>query len=166
MDRSCGQTNLPYYHLRIFRIIIYAMRCCVGTEISREILYARRNHLGVKKEKNLRTEKLPKVYQNGYCGKEEGMFVANPKSYNRLLEDVAEASRGGNSFNLRELMCPSTGANLKKRDAVDTSVASMAPDSIKYALDENTYKYLMLVVQRIEDADLTKSTSELGGGIL
>jgi hypothetical protein len=149
--------------VRIFHTIIYAMRCCVGTQLSREILYARRNCLGVKKEKNLRTEQLPKVYQNGSCGREEAIFVANPRAYNRLLEDVAEASRGGNSFNLRKLMCPTTGANLKKRDSVDAPVAFMTPDSIKYALDENTYKYLMLVVQRIQDADLTKSTSELGG---
>ena len=35
-------------------------------------------------------------------------------------------------------------------------------DSAKYALDEKTYKDLMLMVHKVENADSTKSTRELG----
>jgi hypothetical protein len=146
--------------VRLFRTIIYAMRFCVGNDSSRAVLYEQRSRL-CQDGGALRT-----VF-DGSCSKEERYFSMRPAAYNRLLEEVAEASRGGSAFNLRALMCRKDGAKKQSHHTTTTLAATDATSDIpsqdndKYALDETTYKQLMLMVQRIEHADSTNSASAL-----
>jgi len=149
--------------VRVFRTIIYAMRFCVGTDAARAILYDERTRLchngcGIQ---------VPSAFE-GSCSNADRFFSMRPMAYNRLLEHVGEASRGGNSFNLRELMSSTTCGNKTEPPAgkpfAKTKDIEVIPihENVKCALDEKTYKKLMGLVQRIEHADSTKATSDLG----
>ena len=122
--------------IQVFRTIIYAMRFCVGSDAARVILYERRLRV--------RTTATPRI--EGSCSKQARPFSTRPMAYKRLLEDVKKTRRSSEST-----------VGVKK----DTSVPPRE-DNFNYALDEDTYNNLMLMVQNIEHADSTMSTHQLG----
>ena len=122
--------------IQVFRTIIYAMRFCVGSEGARVTLYEQRLRL--------RTTATPRI--EGSCSKEERYFSTRPMAYKRFLEDMKK-SRGSSE----SVFHGNKGKTIPPRG-----------DSFHYALDEDTYNRLMLMVNNIEEADSTMSTLQLG----
>ena len=181
LQEAVNDESFDWRHvIRVFSTIAFAMRNCVGTEVSRGILYARRNGMDLKGKKGknvdkknaakkkidkLRAHQLPNP--NGCCGKEEGHFVARPKAYSRLMSLVENDSRGGKCLNLHKLMGFASDMDRNESGSTETSDGVedgnvYLTDDIKYALDETTYIRLKSMIRCISDADLTKSTSQLG----
>ena len=158
--------------LRLLRTMIYAMRFSVGSDAARDILYKQRmgdreqEHYGIVKKTG--RQGVARVFSESSCAKEEQFFISKPRAYTRLMEDVAEASRGGSQFDLGDVIKSNDGARTMsgKNNTIFDTVASNGDASstggIKHALDEKTYADLMSMVHKVENADSTKSTRELG----
>ena len=157
--------------LRLLRTMIYAMRFSVGSDVARDILYKQRLH-GREQGHNdtvkvSRQQVAPRVFSDSTCAKEEHYFISKPRAYNRLMEDVAQASRGGSQFDLGEVIrkddAPKKrGRNNANSDMVRSNRHATSTDGANYALDEQTYIDLMSMVYTVENADSTKSSRELG----
>jgi hypothetical protein len=149
--------------LRMFRVIVYSMRHCVGREVLRTILYNRRKQYKEstgpsyiqKRETELRVKSS---YHVSTCSNTERLLVSKSRAYKRLLRDISEVSRGRGVVSLSGLNRGSI--NRADVDPVDTCSDI---DDARYGIDCETYIRLKKMIDRLVGAELTHSTSQLGG---